>query len=216
MLAGIDPNYLQLLWRGINHEIRLEQVVWGGVKALTGIPSLDFPKHIAAVKASFMTDKELVFGIAINGDVRAYPLRFMNWHEMFSDKLGGKYVTLAYYTLCASGILFNLTVKGRKEPFKFGSSGLLCRSNKLLYDHENKSLWNQFTGRPVVGKLTRNGIELKGPARCNGLWGREEETTSEHESFVDGHGLRSSVSTGCGVRRVLHESEFDVSCRDRR
>ena len=171
VLAGIDPNYRQLLWRGIDHEIRLEEVVWGGVKALTGIPSLDFPKHIAASEASFMTDEELVFGVAINGDVRAYPLRFMDWHEMFNDKVGGKYVTLAYCTLCASGILFDSTVEGRKKPFKFGSSGLLYRSNKLMYDHETKSLWNQFIGRPVVGKLTGSGIELKVLPVATVSWG---------------------------------------------
>ena len=43
----------------------------------------------------------------------------------------------------------------------FGSSGLLYRSNKLMYDTETESLWNQFTGRPVVGELTGSGIELK-------------------------------------------------------
>jgi len=171
VLAGIDPNYRQLLWRGIAHEIRLEEIVWGGVKALTGIPSLDFPKHITASEAEFMTDEELVFGVAINGDVRAYPLRFMDWHEMFNDKVGGKYVTLAYCTLCASGILFDSTAEGRKKPFKFGSSGLLYRSNKLMFDHETKSLWNQFTGRPVVGKLTGSGIELKVLPVATVSWG---------------------------------------------
>ncbi len=43
----------------------------------------------------------------------------------------------------------------------FGSSGLLYRSNKLMYDRETNSFWNQFTGRPVVGPLTGSGIELK-------------------------------------------------------
>ncbi|MDP1671263.1 MAG: DUF3179 domain-containing (seleno)protein, partial [Alphaproteobacteria bacterium] len=35
------------------------------------------------------------------------------------------------------------------------------RSNKLMYDTTTNSLWNQFTGRPVVGTLTGSGIELK-------------------------------------------------------
>lgn len=161
VLAGIDPNYTQLLRRGIKHEIRMEEIVWGGVKALNGIPSLDFPKHVKPAEADYLIDDELVFGVSINGDARAYPLRFMDWHEMFNDKVGGKYVTLAYCTLCASGILFDSTVAGRDKPLKFGSSGLLYRSNKLMYDHGTKSLWNQFTGRPVVGPLTGSGIELK-------------------------------------------------------
>ena len=70
---------------------------------------------IAAAEADYMTDDELVFGVEINGDARAYPFRFMDWHEMFNDKVGGKYVTLAYCTLCASGILFDSMVEGRES-----------------------------------------------------------------------------------------------------
>jgi hypothetical protein len=43
----------------------------------------------------------------------------------------------------------------------FGSSGFLYRSNKLMYDTATHSLWNQFTGRPVVGPLTGSGIVLE-------------------------------------------------------
>jgi hypothetical protein len=70
-------------------------------------------------------------------------------------------VTLAYCTLCGSGILYDARVPGHDEPFVFGSSGFLYRSNKLMYDRATHSLWQQFTGRPVVGPLTGSGIELK-------------------------------------------------------
>ena len=49
----------------------------------------------------------------------------------------------------------------REKPFEFGSSGFLYRSNKLMYDRETNSLWNQFTGLPVVGTLTRSDIVLR-------------------------------------------------------
>ena len=80
---------------------------------------------------------------------------------MFNDVVGGVPVSLAYCTLCGSGILFDTTVVGRAKSFVFGSSGFLYRSNKLMYDTETHSLWNQFTGRPVVGGLNGSGIELK-------------------------------------------------------
>jgi hypothetical protein len=63
--------------------------------------------------------------------------------------------------LCGSGILYDTRVPGHDEPFVFGSSGFLYRSNKLMYDQATHSLWNQFTGRPVVGPLTGSGIELE-------------------------------------------------------
>ena len=156
----IDPNFQVFLDGNKPHEIRLEEITWGGV-VKDGIPALTNPALIEAAKATFLTADELVFGVAINGDVRAYPLRILDWHEMFNDVIGGVPVSLAYCTLCGSGILFESMVEGRKDPFVFGSSGFLYRSNKLMYDSQTHSLWNQFTGRPVVGPLTGSGIALR-------------------------------------------------------
>ncbi|MGI9509014.1 MAG: DUF3179 domain-containing protein [Geminicoccaceae bacterium] len=160
VMAAIDPNFRAFLRPGIEHDIRLEEIAWGGV-VKDGIPALTNPTHITLEEATYLTDDELVFGVAINGDSRAYPLRIMDWHEMFNDVVGGQPVSLAYCTLCGSGILYKTDVEGREEPLVFGSSGFLYRSNKLMYDQETNSLWNQFTGRPVVGELTGSGIELE-------------------------------------------------------
>ena len=54
-----------------------------------GIPPLRSPKMIAANKATYLADSDVVFGIAINGDARAYPNRILAWHEMFTDTIGG-------------------------------------------------------------------------------------------------------------------------------
>ena len=159
LFSLIDVNFRLFLRRGVKHEIRLEEIVWGGVRK-DGIPALNDPKHLSPAGATYITDDELVFGVEINGDVRAYPLRMLDWHEMFNDVIGGVPVALAYCTLCGSGILFETLVEGRAERFVFGSSGFLFRSNKLMYDQETHSLWNQFTGRPVVGPLTGSDIEL--------------------------------------------------------
>ncbi len=159
-MAGIDLNFRVFLYPGVAHDIRLEEITWGGVRK-DGIPALINPGMIDAAEADYMTEDELVFGVEINGDVRAYPLRVMDWHEMFNDVIGGVPVSLAYCTLCGSGILFETELEGRDKHFVFGSSGFLYRSNKLMYDTETHSLWNQFTGRPVVGTLTGSGIELK-------------------------------------------------------
>ncbi len=160
ILAGIDPAFRDFVHRGVKHEIRIEEIVWGGVKK-DGIPALTNPPRIPAEEADYLTPGELVFGVEIAGDARAYPLRILDWHEMFNDVIGGVPVSLAYCTLCGSGILFDGRVPGRRKPFVFGSSGLLYRSNKLMYDTETESLWNQFTGRPVVGALTGSDIRLK-------------------------------------------------------
>ena len=160
LLSRIDPRFLEFLPTDVDHEIRLEEIVWGGVR-VDGIPALTNPDFIDVAEADYLRDDDLVFGLEINGDARAYPLRILNWHEMFNDVVGGVPVSLAYCTLCGAGILFDTTVDGHDEPFVFGSSGFLYRSNKLMYDTATRSLWNQFTGRPVVGPLTGSGIELQ-------------------------------------------------------
>ncbi len=159
IMASLDPNFRLFLRRGVEHDIRLEEIVWGGVTK-DGIPALLNPTHVGPQEADYLLDDELVFGVRINGDARAYPLRILDWHEMFNDVVGGVHVALAYCTLCGSGILYETRVPDREQPFVFGSSGFLYRSNKLMYDQQTHSLWNQFTGRPVVGPLTGSGIEL--------------------------------------------------------
>ena len=159
-LANVDPRFLRFVHGGVAHDIRLEEIAWGGVR-VDGIPALDNPKMIPPAEAKYLDPDDLVFGVEINGDARAYPLRIANWHEMVNDVVGGVPVSLAYCTLCGAGILFDGRVRGGDAPFTFGSSGLLYRSNKLMYDRQTDSLWNQFTGRAVVGPLTGSGIELK-------------------------------------------------------
>jgi len=179
VLRRLDPSFLRFFqsdWAAPGKmKVRLEEITWGGV-AVDGIPSLDNPKLIAAADANELIDDDLVFGVEINGDARAYPLRIMGWHEMFNEVIGGVPVALAYCTLCGSGILFETQVEGRERPFVFGSSGLLYRSNKLMFDRETDSLWNQFTGRPVVGPLVASGIQLKVRPVVISSWARWRES----------------------------------------
>lgn len=154
----IDARFRDFLYDGAPATVRVEEVVWGGVK-VDGIPALVNPKMVPAEEARYLTEAEPVFGVSINGDNRAYPLRILDWHEMADDVVGGKHVALAYCTLCGSGILFDASADGK--TFEFGSSGFLFRSNKLMYDRGTNTLWNQLTGEPVIGKLAGRNIKLK-------------------------------------------------------
>ena len=139
--------------------IDAREVMWGGV-VVDGIPPLEHPNQIwPAQAAEWILDSDIVVGVEINGDARAYPIRIIAWHEMVNDTIGGVPVSLAYCTLCGSAILFD----GRfgDTVYRFGTSGLLYRSNKLMYDRNTRTLWNQFTGRPAWGPLVGEGIRLE-------------------------------------------------------
>ena len=158
LLARLDPRFADFLRDGTPSRIRLEEVVWGGVP-VDGIPALIHPAMIRAAAASYLSPSDPVFGLAVNGDARAYPLRILDWHEMVNDVVGGLPVALAYCTLCGSGIAYD--VRGPAGAvYTFGSSGLLFRSNKLMYDHQTRTLWNQLTGEPVLGPLAAHPVAL--------------------------------------------------------
>jgi len=186
-----------------NLKIRLEEITWGGVR-VDGIPSLDNPKRIPAAEATYLRADDLVFGVSVNGDSRAYPLRIMGWHEMFNEVIGGVPLALAYCTLCGSGILFETLVPPREKPLIFGSSGFLYRSNKLMFDRETDSLWNQFTGKPVSGPLRDSGIELKIRPVVITTW----------KDWLDRHPDTTVLSLDTGHRRdygsgVVYKRYFD-------
>jgi hypothetical protein len=97
LFAQIDPNFLRFVYEDIKvaPDSRPEEIVWGGVR-VDGIPALDNPTMIDPSQADYLAPEERVFGISINGDTRAYPARFLDWHEMFNDIVGGEPVSLAY------------------------------------------------------------------------------------------------------------------------
>jgi hypothetical protein len=97
LFAQIDPDFLRFVHEDVKiaPESRPEEIVWGGVR-VDGIPALDNPKMIDPAEATYLIPHERVFGVSINGDTRAYPARFLDWHEMFNDIVGGEPVSLAY------------------------------------------------------------------------------------------------------------------------
>ncbi|MEM7363726.1 MAG: DUF3179 domain-containing protein [Pseudomonadota bacterium] len=186
-LRVIDPDFSRFIYPGVSHRVRLQEVLWGGVPAVDGIPPLDHPPMVEADRATYLSDDERVFGIQIGDDTRAYPYRFMDWHEMLNDTIGGQPVSLAYCTLCGSGILFDTS--HADGHYRFGSSGLLYRSNKLMFDHATYSLWNQFTGTPVIGPLTNDDVRLVQLPLVSTTWRqwREAHPTTQVMNGETGH-----------------------------
>ena len=157
LLGGIDPRMTEFFQGEDPGKIRSEEVLWGGVR-VDGIPPLENPAFRPAADVDYLEPDDLLFGVSINGDHRAYPLRILDWHEMANDVVGGVPVSLAYCTLCGAGVLFDGRVGD--TVFTFGTSGLLMRSNKLMYDRNTRSLWNQLSGEPVLGPLASSGLQL--------------------------------------------------------
>ena len=158
LVTGIQEKMGAFLDPAKPRALSAQEVFWGGVR-VDGIPPLESPAFVAPEEAAaWMGAKDLVIGVEINGDARAYPRRIIDWHEMVNDTVGGVPVSLAYCTLCGSAILYDGRAGGAVH--RFGTSGLLYRSNKLMYDRTTNSLWEQYTGEPVWGDLVGAGLRL--------------------------------------------------------
>jgi len=166
----IDPRFANYFSGIQSTDIRLDEVRWGGVMQ-DGIPPLRSPKMVPAsqAQAAYLGDKDVVFGVSVNGDVRAYPKRILAWHEMFTDTIGGTDFAGVYCTLCGSVVLYETKHKGKS--YQLGTSGFLFRSNKLMYDKGTQSLWSTTWGKPVIGALVGKGIELGQDAVVTTTWG---------------------------------------------
>ena len=92
----IDPRFARFL-RPAREFSRIDptEIVWGGVLP-DGIPDLRNPQLQSADEQTFMNPDDRVFGVEINGDARAYPLRIVNAHEMVNDVVGGEPVSLMW------------------------------------------------------------------------------------------------------------------------
>ncbi len=160
LFSRIDPVYQRILSPEAEATVRLRlrEVQWGGVP-LDGIPAVDDPVSVPADTASFMRDTDTVFGVELGGERRAYPVKVLGWHELLNDTVGGQPITLSFCTLCGSGILYS-AVDEHGVRLKFGTSGLLYRSNKLMFDRATLSLWSNLTGEAVVGERAAGGATL--------------------------------------------------------
>ncbi|MEH6443530.1 MAG: DUF3179 domain-containing protein [Oceanospirillaceae bacterium] len=165
----VDPKFNQY-FRGRQKQaaIRLDEIRWGGV-VQDGIPPLRYPKMLIAENANYLADDNIVFGIEVNGDARAYPKRILAWHEMFVDSIGGIEIAGVYCTLCGTVIPYKTTANGIQ--YDLGTSGFLYRSNKLMYDQKTQSLWSTVKGEPVVGPLVNKGIALEHIGVVTTTWG---------------------------------------------
>jgi len=173
MFSQVDPAFSAFLNPDFPSRIRWDELVWGGVKK-DGIPPLENPRTVSVDSAGYLYDNDPVFGLELNGVFRAYPVRIFNWHELINTQVGGRKISIIYCTLCGVSIAYDGEWQGRQ--LTFGTSGLLYRSNKLMYDRQTNSLWTSIEGRPVIGLLAGENTPLKRYVMVKTTWGEWKDT----------------------------------------
>lgn len=160
-LAHADPGFWRNEWPDTNFNktsvTNWNEIMSGGPPK-DGIPAITGPKFLKAGSETRIKGREPVITVELGkATPRAYPLRYLTWHEIVNDTVGGVPVAVTYCPLCNSAMVFDRRVQ--QGTLSFGVSGKLRNSDMVMYDHESQSWWQQATGTAIVGDLT--GTELK-------------------------------------------------------
>ncbi|MEP2715625.1 DUF3179 domain-containing (seleno)protein [Pseudophaeobacter sp.] len=158
-------------------------VSWGGVliddrpydttdEPCNCIPAADNPPVTSAQEATWLNDDDIVFGIEVNGEFRAYPRQIMEVREMVNDTLGGRDLGIPYCTLCgaAQAYFTDQLPSGIERPI-LRTSGLLSRSNKMMYDLNTYSVFDTFRGGALTGPLADRNLKLEQANVVTSNWG---------------------------------------------
>ncbi|KMW57179.1 hypothetical protein AIOL_002140 [Candidatus Rhodobacter oscarellae] len=194
IFTGVVPGWDKIFVEG---DIDWRHVSWGGVliddrpydktDALCNcIPAADNPEVSTAQEADWLDDDDIVFGVEVNGEYRAYPRQIMEVREMVNDTLGGRDLGIPYCTLCgAAQAYFTDDVPGAEQRPVLRTSGLLIRSNKVMYDLETSSVFDTFLGKAVTGPLAEKGVQLKQASVVTTDWGTWKEAHPETTVLVE-------------------------------
>jgi len=132
------------------------------------IPAVHDPNHLRAENETRIDDREHVLTLEMDGATpRAYPIRYLMFHDIANDEVGGVPVAVTYCPLCNSGVVFDRRVDG--QVLSFGVSGKLRHSDMVMYDLQTESFWQQAVGKGIIGRYA--GTELRQLPAWMESWG---------------------------------------------
>ncbi|RAW01467.1 hypothetical protein DQQ10_09815 [Pseudochryseolinea flava] len=113
-------------------------------------------KIFAAMDRNQISRDNLVLGVHINGESRAYPIELIGYHRQVRDSLGGQAIMVTYCTACRAGRVYSPEVDGVHENFRLVG---MDHFNTMFEDGSTGSWWRQATGEAVIG--SQKGKVLK-------------------------------------------------------
>ena len=140
------------------------------------IPSVDDPKFGQTYDGD--PADQVVAVDPGDGSARAYPVRFLHFHEVVNDVLDEP-VAVTWCPLCGSAVVYDREVAGR--TLTFGVSGKLADDDLVLYDRETESEWKQSSGECIAGELAGESLSVRPAAMLS--W------TAFCERYADGRVL---------------------------
>ena len=146
---------LVLAHPGFGKSSRIEDRIRGRPIAAL-FPPLEHPAVRPVATASHMRDEDLVFGVSVAGQERAYPWWVAKNYHVVDDVVGGVPVALAFCEQCSGGAAFRRTLDGRDLVFEVAG---VYNGTIILRDRQTRTLWAPFSGRALEGPLAGRKLE---------------------------------------------------------
>ncbi len=185
-----DLDWRHLSWGGVfidDRELGDPEGCPGGC-----IPSLDDPATTDAAGGSWYPDDRIVFGLVEGDEALAFPKNIAEIHEMFNFTLDDRRFGLPYCTLCGSAQAYYTDNSGADETPVLRTSGLLIRSNKVMYDLVTQSVFDTFTGDAVSGPLQDAGVTLEEATVVRSTWGEWKAAHPNTQIIAEDGGIGRS------------------------
>ncbi len=97
-----------------------------------------------------LNDSSMVVAVENNGEVKAYPIRYIVYHHQVQGVVGGKPMIITYCSVCRTGRVYEPIVKGQPEKFRLVG---MDHFNAMFEDATTKSWWRQVNGEAITGSL---------------------------------------------------------------
>ncbi len=107
------------------------------------------PEALRIENVGFLLPSDMVLGVLLNGQARAYPIGMLTRRQVVNDRLGGVPIAVFYCPLSDSATVVERRID--QELLEFEVSGFLYESNVLLYDYQQRGLWSQLGFTAISG-----------------------------------------------------------------
>ena len=101
----------------------------------------------------FLVSGDLIIGVTIGNESRAYPLHMLHVHELINDTLGGTPITVSWHWPSGHAIVHKRLIKGK--ICDFANSGIAGNGGMLIYPKEdspgNEQLFSLLLNKSVTG-----------------------------------------------------------------
>ncbi|MBB6459990.1 DUF3179 domain-containing (seleno)protein [Flammeovirga kamogawensis] len=124
--------------------------------------SIDNPRfYNEETSKEYYDANENVVVVSAGREYKAYPLEFLIFHQVINDRIGGVPIAVTYCPFTDAVIVYErrFTHRGVQRELLLKPSGMIRKSNIVLYDQQTESWWQQYNGTAKVGHFL--GTELK-------------------------------------------------------